>query len=151
MTTVAWTKTILKACRHVKTVCLIVDSYVRHSPKRIFRIFGEKNTVFHIDKILRLSEAKERAIRLAHLCSGILSKMKPGNKEVLFQKFLLELPDEVIIKKLGKSRRSMYRCLDKSLKEFTFLRGLGQITDEELLKEYGGDEWITKIHKNFAA
>lgn len=148
-----WAKTLLSAYRFVPKVVEEVDEIIaEHALKSSgfgCSSFAQLSTFSQIDKMVKLTDLKDRAIFIKSYIDDILSKISPLKQELLSEIFFENKKVTKVVMNGQFSSRTYYRKIQQALDDFERIMEKNKYSVKDFEKDYKNDVWILRIQAKF--
>lgn len=148
-----WAKTILSAYRYVPKIIKEVDNIVAEHALRSSGFdcssFSQLSTLSQIDRMVKLTDLKNRAAFLKSYVEETMSKLSFIKQKLLSEIFFenKKITKVVMIGQL--SPRTYYRRIQEALIDFEKIMDSSSYTSLDFEKDFRNDDWILRIQATF--
>lgn len=112
-----YVKTLLEAYRTLPNVIKILDQIIESRASNAMLSGGLFSSTYdEIDKVIELSERKDKLLNLYVICDNMLRMLPEKQRKFAIMKFVKKRSIESIAEELGTTKRSVYRSANNIIK-----------------------------------
>lgn len=112
-----YVKTLLEAYRTLPNVIKILDQIIESRASNAMLSSGLFSSTYdEIDKVIELSERKDKLLNLYVICDNMLRMLPEKQRKFAIMKFVKKRNIESIAEELGTTKRSVYRSANNIIK-----------------------------------
>lgn len=148
----SYIKTFFEIHKTIPNIISIIDRIIEKRASTIFptsTIYGKHNSTYsEINKVIDLTERKDKLINLHIIAENMLDCLKPKYKEIAELKYIKKLTVDEIATHCEKCSRSIYRTLATINNEIIKFLDCKNWTVEFFKQQIGKESWIEEIFQS---
>ena len=152
VTLIAYIKTFFEIYKTIPNIISILDRIIEKRATTIFptsTIYGSPHSTYsEINKVIDLTERKDKLINLHIIADNMLNSLKPKYKEIAYLKYVKKLTVDEIAINCEKCQRSIYRTLSTINNEILKFLKVKNWTIDFLKQQIGKESWIEEIFQS---
>lgn len=149
LTLIAYIKTFFEIYKTIPNIISILDKIIEKRASTIFptsTIYGNPHSTYsEINKVIDLTERKDKLINLHIIAENMLNSLKPKYKEIAYLKYVKKLTVDEIALQCEKCQRSIYRTLSTINNEILKFLKVKNWSIDFFKQQIGKENWIEEI------
>jgi len=145
-----YVKTLLEVRRSLPNILRILDGIIEQRASTAFTTSSTyyQNTFEEIERVIALSERKDKLVNLYVITDKMLEDLKPSEKKFIHMKFLKKRSVDAISIEMGMTKRNVYRMSNSVIKKMC-ISMLQRGMDTSYIEGQMGEKehWINEIFK----
>ena len=146
---ICFSKTMLEIYKTLPNIISILDKIIEKRASTIFpssTIYGSPSSTYdEINKVIDLTERKNKILNLKVIAENLLNNLKPKHKEIATLKYVNKLTYEEIAIKKEVSLRSIYRNFETINKELLSYTKSKNWSSQFFKSQCKNEVWIEEL------